>query len=222
MEARPRTARRGAYALDVPELTRLRDAIIAWAAGRDGAEAAADVVRQLAPAARTIVLVEGVSDAAALQTLAARRGRDLDADGVCLVPMGGATSIGRYLELLAPLGLRLAGLCDLNEQEFFERALAKVGLGTEGFFVCDADLEHELIRAAGVDGVERVIEDQGDLAALRTFQRQPAQRPRPAEQQLHRFMGTMGGRKARYAAAIVDSLDLDRVPTPLDELLAHA
>ncbi len=136
--------------------------------------------------------------------------------------MGGATSVGRFIELLAPLGARIAGMSDRGEQEFYVRALDRAGLGTDGLFVCDADLEYELIRALGVDGVERVIDDQGDLQTLRTFQRQPAQRPRSTEHQLHRWFGTIGGRKERYAGALVDALDLDRVPRPLDDLLAYA
>lgn len=205
-------------------MTRLREAIVTWAAGRADAAAAGDVVRELASLARTIVLVEGVSDVAAVERLSIRLGRDLDAEGVCVVPMGGATSIGRYLERIGPQGLnlRLAGLCDRGEQVFYERALERVGLGTEGFFVCDADLEYELIRAVGIDGVEAVIESQGDLPALRTFQYQPAQRPRSTELQLHRFMGTIGGRKERYARALTEAVDLDRVPQPLDDLLSYA
>jgi hypothetical protein len=34
-------------------------------------------------------------------------------------------------------------------------------------------------------------------------------------------MGTKGGRKAQYARALVDALDLSQVPRPLDGLLAH-
>ena len=203
-------------------MPRLRDAIIVWAAGREGAGSAAEVVRELVGTARTVVLVEGVSDAAALERLALRRGRDLGAENVCVVPMGGATSVGRYLELLAPLGVRIAGLSDLAEWQFYVRALDRAGLGTDGFYVCDADLEHELIRALGVDGIERVIDEQCELATLRTFQRQPAQRLRSTEQQLHRWFGSIGGRKERYAGLLVDALDLDRVPRPLDELLSYA
>lgn len=205
-------------------MSRLRDSIVTWAAGQAEAPAAGEVVRELAGRVRTIVLVEGVSDVAAVEQLALRRGRELEAEGVCVVPMGGATSIGRFLELIGPSGLdlRLAGLCDRGEQEFYRRALERAGVGAEGFFVCDCDLEHELIRAADTDGVEAVIESQGDLPALRTFQYQPAQRPRPLELQLHRFMGTIGGRKERYARALIDAVDLDRVPKPLDDLLSYA
>jgi len=42
---------------------------------------------------RAVVLVEGVSDQRALTTLATRRGRDLDTEGVSVVPIGGAHSV---------------------------------------------------------------------------------------------------------------------------------
>jgi hypothetical protein len=202
-------------------MPRLRQAVVAWAAGD---ERQGTVARELAAQTglRTIVLVEGVSDLAAVERLATRRGRDLGSEGACVVPLGGATSIARFLELVGPRGLhaRVLGLCDAGEQRYFRRAWEQAGLGPGDFTVCDPDLEHELIRAAGVDGVESVIDAEGDLRALRTFQRQPAQRVRTPEHQLHRFMGTLSGRKERYAQALVDALDLDRVPAPLDDLLA--
>ena len=180
---------------------------------------------------KTVVLVEGVSDEAAIEALVARRTRDLGAEGVCIVPIGGATSIRRFLGLVGPHGLdlRVLGLCDVGEERHFRRALEVAGIGRDlgpedlaalGFFVCIQDLEYELIRALGHDGVERVIEEQGDLKALRTFQSQPAQRSRSVDQQLHRFLGTMGGRKTRYASALSSALPPDRVPGPLGALLS--
>jgi hypothetical protein len=47
-----------------------------------------------------------------------------------------------------------------------------------GFFVCVADLEDELIRAAGPALVAEVFAAHGDLGAFRTIQRQPAWRGR--------------------------------------------
>ena len=63
-------------------------------------------------AAQAVVLVEGISDQIAVETLAARGGRDLDAEHVVVLPVGGAHAITRYLEQLGPggAGLRLAGL----------------------------------------------------------------------------------------------------------------
>ena len=90
-----------------------------------------------------------------------------------------------------------------------------------GFFVCVEDLEDELIRALGTDAVERVVERQGELDAFRTFQRQPEWRGRTDEERLRRFLGTHSGRKIRAAPALIDALDLMRVPRPLDGLLVH-
>ncbi|MFI1226867.1 MULTISPECIES: TOPRIM nucleotidyl transferase/hydrolase domain-containing protein [unclassified Streptomyces] len=214
--------------------TRFRQTVISWAAGDGDAPAPpeAGAARELAAdlGLRTVVLVEGVSDRAAVEALAERQGRTLAAEGVVVVPLGGATSITRFLRLLGPDGLdvRPAGLCDAAEQRFFLQGLERTGFGaalapddleTLGFFTCHADLEDELIRALGTDGVQQVIEDQGDLRTFRTFQRQPAQRERTIEAQLRRFMGTIGGRKEHYARALTGSLDLTRLPRPLDGLL---
>ena len=182
--------------------------------------------------ARAVVLVEGISDRIALETLASRRGRDLDPEGVAVVAIGGAQAIGRHLDLYGPrgLGLTLAGLCDAGEEREFRRGLERAGLGgdltrtameTLGFYVCEADLEDELIRALGTDAVERVVETQGEQRSFRTFRKQPAQRERSTAAQLRRFMGTRSGRKIHYAALLVDALNLTRVPRPLDLVLAH-
>ncbi|GAA3594740.1 hypothetical protein GCM10022419_092430 [Nonomuraea rosea] len=174
-----------------------------------------------------MVLVEGVSDKSAIEALAERRGRDLAAEDVSVVAMGGATNIGTYVTRYGPLGrdLRLAGLCDAGEEADFRRALERAGLGSGlealGFFVCVADLEDELIRALGTDAVERVVDAEGELRSFRTLQRQPAWRAGSTHDQLRRFMGSGGGRKIRYSALLVAALDLDRVPRPLDLLLAH-
>jgi hypothetical protein len=181
---------------------------------------------------RAVVLVEGISDGRALSALAKRRGRNLEAEGVSVVPIGGAQAIGRVLDELGPRGLdlRLAGLCDAGEEGHFRRALERAGLGTDltragmealGFYVCVADLEDELIRSLGGAVVEQVIDTQGELGSFRTFQKQPAWRGRTLEEQLRRFLGTHRGRKIESAALLVDALDLTRVPRPLDRVLAH-
>lgn len=214
------------------ELRGFRLALAAWAAGGAGAGAAATEARGLAGGVRAVVLVEGSSDQAALEALATRHGRELGAEGVAVVPLGGATNIGRFLDVCGPpgLGLPLAGLCDIGEERHFRRHLERVGLGaglthagleTLGFHMCVADLEDELIRALGAEGVRQVIEAQGETRPFHTFQNQPAQRDRPVDHQLRRFMGTHSGRKALYAQALVAHLDLERVPRPLRRLLSH-
>jgi hypothetical protein len=89
-----------------------------------------------------------------------------------------------------------------------------------GFYVCEADLEDELIRALGPGRVEELVAEHGDLRPLRTLQKQVAWVGRPLDQQLRRFMGSGGRRKIRYARYLVEALDLDNVPRPLDRVLA--
>ena len=181
---------------------------------------------------RAVVLVEGISDQCALEALAERRGRNLDAEGISVVPIGGAQSIGRFLNRYGPQGLdvRLAGLCDAAEEGEFRRGVERAGLGSNltradlerlGFYVCVADLEDELIRALGAASVEQVVDANGDLGSFRTLQKQPAWQGRPVEEQLRRFMGSGGRRKIRYARFLVDALDLTQVPRPLGLVLAH-
>jgi hypothetical protein len=183
-------------------------------------------------AAVAVVLVEGASDQAAVEALAERHGRDLGAEGISVVSIGGAQAIGRYLERFGPdgLDLRLAGLCDAAEEREFRRGLEQAGLGSDlsraelerlGFFVCEADLEDELIRALGADTVLQVIEANGDLGPFRTLQKQPAWHARPTDEQLRRFMGSGGRRKIRYARFLVEALDLAAIPRPLAGVLAH-
>ncbi|MFR9780720.1 TOPRIM nucleotidyl transferase/hydrolase domain-containing protein [Micromonospora sp. MS34] len=178
------------------------------------------------------VLVEGISDQIALKTAAVGRGRDLDAERVVIVPMGGAHAIGRFLTRLGPLGtrLRLAGLCDLREEEIFRRGLDVTGVGSPrtrtdmehlGFYVCVSDLEEELIRAVGPAGVEVLFDSQGDLRSFRSFQSQPAWRGREPEAQMWRFIRSSSRRSLRYTRLLVEAAaGRDALPRPLDALLA--
>jgi hypothetical protein len=50
---------------------------------------------------------------------------------------------------------------------------------------------------------------------------QPAQRRRPLEAQLLRFLGGRVGNKERYARLVVEALDLDRAPAALDAALGR-
>jgi hypothetical protein len=181
---------------------------------------------------RAVVLVEGMSDRIALEVLARRRGRDLEAEGISVAAMAGATNIGHFLDLYGPRGrgVRLAGLYDAAEEGCFRRGLARAGFGPElprramealGFFMCAADLEDELIRALGTGEVERIISTEGELGSFRSLQKQPAQRGRSTQDQLRRFMGSRSGRKYRYADLLAGAVDLARVPRPLDGVLAH-
>lgn len=196
-------------------------AVLDWAAGGPG-EPARELAGRLG--IRTVVLLEGLSDAAAVDALAARHGRDPGAEGVHVLPMGGAMNAGRFARFLGPtgLGLRLTGLCDEAERPYYARGWEGAGAGGgPGFFVCAADLEDELIRALGTERVAEIIRAEGDGRPLDTFLRQPAQRARPEGQRLRRFLGTKKGRKIHYGRVLVEALEPDRVPRPLERLLAE-
>lgn len=175
------------------------------------------------------MLVEGISDQRAVEALAARYGRNLAGEGVAVEPIGGAQAIGAAVARFGPrgLGVRLAGLCDVGEERHYVRALERAGLGSDltreemeglGFFVCVTNLEDELVRALGPDAVEDLVAANGELRALRTYQKQPAHRHRARAEQLYGFMWN---RKIPYATLLVDALDLARVPRPLARLLAY-
>jgi hypothetical protein len=179
---------------------------------------------------RAVVLVEGVSDRAALAVLARRRGMDLEGEGIEIVSMDGITNIGHFLEHYCAPGrdVAVAGLYDDAEERFVRRGLARVGragadaeLEALGFYACSPDLEDELIRALGPPAVEEIVAARGELRSFRRLQRQPAQRSRSLHDQLRRLMGGRSGGKERYAAAMAAAVPLDRVPRPLSAVLTH-
>jgi hypothetical protein len=155
-----------------------------------------------------VIAVEGASDRTVLEAIARRAGRDLAAEGIEIVSIGGAHAIRRFV---AGLGsdVRVRGLCDANEAHLFRRVLDDV-------FVCSPDLEGELIRAVGVDRVLELI----DRRSFRTLQQQPAQRDRPLEAQVHRWIRSISDRGPRYLPLLVDVvIDAGRVPEPLEQVL---
>ena len=181
---------------------------------------------------RTVVLVEGDSDRAAVHTLAQREGRDLAAEGVAVVSMGGITQTRAFASRYGPRGLDvpLVGLYDAPDEAKLVRGLAAAGvrgvrgpdgLRDLGFFGCSVDLEDELIRALGIDAVEAVIEAAGEARSLQLLAGMPAQRGWSRTALVRRFLGSKSGRKARYAELLVDALPPEGVPEPLAALLAR-
>lgn len=176
--------------------------------------------------ASVVVLVEGASDRAALDVLARRR--HLGA-GIEIRAMGGATNVRRHLgELLSDAVPRhVLGLTDEAEAPFFVRALASAGvpistvddLAAYGFHTCRRDLEDELIRALGTDRVRAVLDGLDLGLSFDRFCRQQAWQGRPTHEQLHRFAGTVSGRKSVFAEGLAAALDDSEVPEPLRHLL---
>ncbi len=155
----------------------------------------------------TVILVEGESDRLALETIARRLGMPVPH----IRAVGGSRGARRAVGALP--GERVLGLVDAAERADFARVIDEV-------FVCDPDLEGELVRALGAEGVEAVIAAQGGLESFRRLQRQPAQRVRSPEAQLARFFGGRSGNKQRYARLLAEALPLDGIPAPLADLLA--
>ena len=87
--------------------------------------------------------------------------------------------------------------------------------------MCRADLEDELIRAVGAEEVLRLVVAQGEQRSFRTLQRQPAMRDKSLVHQLRRMMGGRTGGKERWARLLVERVPLERVPYPLDAVLAR-
>jgi hypothetical protein len=172
-----------------------------------------------------VVLLEGRSDVAAVSAVAATLGGTGAGHDVRLVDMGGVTNVRRHLSALAAgPPVRVAGLCDAGEAHVVARALGvdadAAALAERGFFVCEADLEDELIRAAGPQRVLDVLDRLGLRARFATFQHQQVWRGRLLHAQLHRFAGIASGRKAVFAGALAADLAPDEVPVPLRRLVA--
>jgi hypothetical protein len=160
-----------------------------------------------------VVLVEGITDRIALEAVAAKLGRDLVAEGIDVVPIGGAQAIRRAAAQYE--GERVVGLCDVGEERWFLRVLG------DATFVCVADLEDELIRALGAARVEEVVAAQGELETFRNFQNQPAWRGRPVDAQLRRWLQASDRRNQRYPSLLVEALEPRELPRPLAAVLEH-
>ena len=165
-----------------------------------------DATRQMLMDAHAVaaVLVEGWSDQAAVQSLAVRRGCDLAAGGIAVLPMGGVANFSKFVAALGSdgLGLRLAGLCDAAE----ETRMSPVSSSA-----CDlvASSRVKALRNSG-SSCARPIWRTNSFG--RWAQNQSSVCSKRAHMQLHRFMGTRALRKIRYGSLLVEALQLERVP----------
>ena len=178
---------------------------------------------------RTVALLEGVSDVAAVRAVARARGLDEDRDGFALVDLRGVTNVRAALlrwQAEQP-EVRVIGLCDAGEARYAEGALRAAGawvrdasdLASYGFFVCSPDLEAELIRALGAGRATEVVRDLGLGQKLDSLRQMPAWRDRPLDEVLHRFAGTASGRKEVCARAFAEALTPATTPEPLARLV---
>lgn len=180
-------------------------------------------------AAPALVLLEGPSDVAALEAVLTARRPTVPGTAYRLVDMAGVTNTATHLRAAAASSppRPVLGLCDAGEAWVVVRALQEQGLPVRGagdlpqhgFFVCERDLEDELIRALGVEECLRLLDGMGLGHRFRSFSRQRAWSDRPVEDRLHRFAGVASGRKIRLAGAMAAALPPGRVPPPIAGLV---
>lgn len=178
--------------------------------------------------AETVILVEGFSDLLAVRVLARKLGIALDASGVSLISLEGATLFVHYLKLLGPAGLRveLRGLVDEDHEADWTERLNAAGItvtdrptfNAAGFQVCDPDLEAELVAPLSEQDVDAVFDTDGALAEFQTFAGQPHQAGLSnADVQ----MCFVKKDKIRWASLLAEALPVAAVPQPIIDLLAN-
>jgi putative ATP-dependent endonuclease of the OLD family len=178
--------------------------------------------------ADTVILVEGFSDFLATRVLAATLGVELDAAGVSLISLDGADVFVHYLRLFGPggLDLDLRGLCDADHEEEWQSRLTQAGIpitdrqtmNAAGFYICDPDLEAELLGALDTDRVAAVIAADGGQALFDSYANQPAQQGRSTEELQLGFVQKPKA-KIRWAPLIAAEMNSEEVPAPLRSLL---
>jgi hypothetical protein len=134
-----------------------------------------------------------------------------------------------YLTLLGPNGLDLSlcGLCDLDAESEWRAKLQAVGLNatsraalnSQGFYVCDIDLEDELIRAHGSTAVQSIIALEGEARKFSAFASQLPNRSLTLSEQLTEFVRKS---KTRWSPKLVSELSAASMPSPLRDVLANA
>ncbi len=190
-----------------------------YESGADAHLRATEAALAAAETARVVVLVEGISDQIAVDSLLARSGRDATAERIVVVPIGGAHGVAKFVDEFVGRGdVAVFGLCDEAEADFFADAFGSHAL--DSFSVCVPDLEAELIRSFDQDELESIIEHQGELRSLRTMQKQTGWRDRHFAEQAHRWIRSRALRSSRYAALLIDAAEEQRLPQPLVELVA--
>lgn len=222
---------------DVRSLVRLKreaaDVEARRATGVTDAEAA-NLARYTTPEtaeaffSRTVVFVEGPSDYLAVREAARRSGVDLDARGVAIVSLQGAGLLAIYLKLLGPNGLdlKLLGLCDLDAEADWQTKLTAAGvpvadratMNASGFYVCDTDLEDELVRALGDAEVQAILTQENEAANFAAFASDPARQGLSLSEQLVAFARK---RKVRWSPRLAAGLTAATAPPPISDLLSR-
>ncbi len=181
--------------------------------------------------ARSVLLVEGESDYIAVTKAATLLGHRLDAKGVAVLQTGGEGTLRTFVRLFGKNGLDLdiAGLVDADaeaaltqelERESYGQGIDRLTLESVGFWICDSDLEAELIQAVGISQTEALITAEGEDQSYAAFAQDPRYSRLSDQERLEAFLSKRG-RKVRYAPLLIDRLTSGTLPRPLVEALNH-
>jgi predicted ATP-dependent endonuclease of OLD family len=176
------------------------------------------------------MFVEGPSDRLAILSLAKKNNLSLDSLGVSVIALNGAGILTWFLKLFGPTGFQLpvCGICDLDHLSQWSKVLENLGLGKSlsrsemekiGFFVCDRDMEDELVKALGDAAVLQAIDENGDTQDWNVFCQQPNNKTLARAAQIRAFLAAK--RKVIYAPILVSKLSAT-VPRPLQQVLDFA
>ena len=175
-----------------------------------------------------IVLVEGVSDQIAVDTLAQRLGGS--DTGVAVLPVGGAQGLRRMLRTIRAdhPAVPLSGLYDIAEAHVIRRALEDAGLLGPDTAIEDAGFGALLISKTSCCAPAGRISSRRASPTTATSPRSASCRSSrsgaiaPIHAQLRRWMTSGARRKLRYARIFVDAIPLERMPEPLLAVLQRA
>ncbi|MEO1057486.1 MAG: AAA family ATPase [Actinomycetota bacterium] len=111
--------------------------------------------------ARFVLVVEGPSDLILVQRAAELLGVDLDRRGITVLDLGGAKMFSSAYEIFGPagFGVQMAGMVDEDARADWaaEVGVAPAVLESQGYVVCDPDLEGEYVSSLGTATVTSML-----------------------------------------------------------------
>ena len=114
---------------------------------------------------RSLILVEGPSDAIITRAVATLRGIDLDREDITVVALGSACDFPNAYKLFGPDGfnIKVTSVVDRREAHYPASALGvdEGELDAHDVIVCDPDLEHVYVSALGQARVVQLLLESG-------------------------------------------------------------
>ena len=116
---------------------------------------------------KTVLFVEGRSDRIIVEAAAMVSGRHLHKMGVHVVELEGSGAFKRLVDMLGEngYGIPTFGLCDRDAEREWAKALdiTPPDLRAAGYYVCNPDLEAEVVSALGVERFIDMVLSEGPM-----------------------------------------------------------